>query len=387
MAKNIVICADGTGNKFCDTNTNVLRLYSVLDLTNPARQIAYYHGGLGTMGAAGALSQWSKRWTRVKGLAFGYGLTHDIGDCYAFLMDTFEPDDRLFLFGFSRGAYTVRALSGLLHMFGLIRPKDYNQIGYATEMLKSEQDAASFQVAAEFKATLSRECKPYFVGVWDTVSSVGWAWDPLHVPYTAKDPDMRIGRHAVSIDERRCFFRQNLWSGPLPGQDIKQVWFAGVHSDIGGGYAEAESGLAKISLEWMLCEACAAGLMLDRAKAGLVLGYTGGNYAAPDAATKMHNSLNDAWLLLEPLPHRYVDMTRHPPETRIRFPLGSRRRIPTNPVVHDSVNQRIALGTGYNPPNLPATRGTEPWVRWNQGSCMANPQTIRIGDTEQTPLY
>jgi uncharacterized protein (DUF2235 family) len=110
------------------------------------------------------------------------------------------------------------------------------------------------------------------VGVWDTVSSVGWAWDPLHIPYTAKNPDLRIGRHAVSIDERRCFFRQNLWSAALPGQDIKQVWFAGVHSDVGGGYAEAESGLAKISLEWMLCEAGTAGLILDRAKAAVVLG-------------------------------------------------------------------------------------------------------------------
>jgi len=372
MPKNIAIFADGTGDKFCDKNTNVVRLYSVLDLTDSARQIAYYHGGLGTMGAPGALSQWSKRWTKIKGLAFGYGLTQAISDCYSFLMDTFEPDDRVFLFGFSRGAYTVRALSGMLHMFGLIRPKDYNQIGYAAEMLKSEQDDASFDVAAQFKTTFSRECKPYFVGVWDTVSSVGWAWDPLHIPYTAKNPDLRIGRHAVSIDERRCFFRQNLWSEPLPGQDIKQVWFAGVHCDVGGGYAEAESGLAKSSLEWMMCESCTAGLVLDGGKASAVLGYSGGNFAAPDAAAIMHNSLNDAWLLLEPLPHRYVDMTCRPPQTKIRFPFGRRRRIPKDVVVHDSVDRRIALGQGYNPPNLPATRKHEPWVRWNHGLVCSN---------------
>ena len=182
----------------------------------------------------------------MKGLAFGYGLTQAISDCYSFLMDTFEPGDRdVLLFGFSRGAYTVRALSGMLHMFGLLRPKDYNQIGYATEMLKTKQDDASFQVAAQFKATFSRECKPHFVGVWDTVSSVGWAWDPLHLPYTARNPDLRIGRHAVSIDERRSFFRQNLWSQPLPGQDIKQVWFAGVHSDVGGGYAKPRAACRK----------------------------------------------------------------------------------------------------------------------------------------------
>ena len=371
MPKNIIVCADGTGNKFCDKNTNVVKLYSVLDLSDPARQIAYYHGGLGTMGSPGALSQWSKRWTRVKGLAFGYGLTAEIGDCYSFLMDTFEQGDRVFLFGFSRGAYTVRALAGMLHMFGLIRPGDFNLIGYATAMLKSKQDEGSFQVAGDFNRTFSRECKPYFIGVWDTVSSVGWVWDPVHIPYTAKDPDLSIGRHAISIDERRCSFRQNLWSAPGAGQDIKQVWFAGVHSDIGGGYPEAESGLAKISLEWMLCEACQAGIILDRNKTAIVLGYSGGNYAPPDATAVMHNSLHGPWLLLEPFPHRYFDMTCHPPGKKIMFPFGRRRHIPPAPVVHESVNQRIALGNGYNPPNLPAVRTAEPWIRWNRSPCAA----------------
>jgi uncharacterized protein (DUF2235 family) len=117
-------------------------------------------------------------------------------------MDTFEQGDRIFLFGFSRGAYTVRALSGMLHMFGLIRPKGYNLVDYATVMLRSKQDAATFAVAEDFRQTLSRDCKPYFIGVWDTVSSVGWVWDPVHVPYTAKNPDLSIGRHAVAIDER-----------------------------------------------------------------------------------------------------------------------------------------------------------------------------------------
>src|SRR2546427_5693195 len=224
MAKNIVICADGTGNKFCNKNTNVVKLYSALDLSDPTRQIAYYHGGLGTMGAPGALSQWSKRWTKTRGLAFGYGLTDAIGHSYSFLMDTFEEGDRIYLFGFSRGAYTVRALSGMLHMFGLIRPRDYNLVDYATEMLKTKQDAGTFGVAADFKQTFSRDCRPHFTGVWDTVSSVGWIWDPVHVPYTAKNPDLCIGRHAVAIDERRCFFRQNLWGVGLPNQDIKQVW-------------------------------------------------------------------------------------------------------------------------------------------------------------------
>jgi uncharacterized protein (DUF2235 family) len=257
----------------------------------------------------------------------------------------------------------------MLHFLGLIRPGDYNLIAYATEMLKSKLDADAFRLAAEFKATFSRECKSYFEGVWDTVSSVGWAFDPLHIPYTAKNPDLSIGRHAVSIDERRCFFRQNLWSAAQPGQDIKQVWFAGEHTDVGGGYPDAENGLSKITLEWMLCEACHAGLKVDRTKAATILGYAGGAYSRPDAAAPLHNSLTGWWLLLEPLPHRYIDMTCHPPETKIRIPMGSRRTMPQGSVLHESVRQKMALGTGYNPPNLPATTGLEPWVRWNQGSC------------------
>lgn len=110
-----------------------------------------------------------------------------------------------------------------------------------------------------------RECKPWFVGVFDTVSSVGWIENPVRLPYTADNPDIEYGRHAIAIDERRAFFRTNLWrrrgnppaSGP---RDLKQVWFPGVHSDVGGGYPESESGFSKIALKWMVDEAVAAGL-------------------------------------------------------------------------------------------------------------------------------
>jgi uncharacterized protein (DUF2235 family) len=229
-------------------------------------------------------------------------------------------------------------------------------------MLKTKQSAETFEIAAQFKSTFSRECKPYFVGVWDTVSSVGWMFDPVHVPYTRKDPDMAIGRHAVSIDERRCFFRQNLWA---PGPNIKQVWFAGVHSDVGGGYPEKESGLAKIALEWMLMEALQAGLVLDARRVELQLGMAGGAYSAPDAGAEMHNSLQGPWLLLEPMPHVYTDTRTTPPEKKIKFPLGRRRFIEPKPTVHESVIRRMEKGVGYNPPNLPAEREVEPWVRWS----------------------
>jgi uncharacterized protein (DUF2235 family) len=151
----------------------------------------------------------------------------------------FKPEDKIFLFGFSRGAYTVRAVV-----------KQYSAL------------------ANDFKVTLTRtNCQPWFLGVWDTVSSVGWVENPLKLPFAANSPDIHMGRHAVSIDERQSFFRNHLWrrpgnpDAPWGPQNVKQVWFPGVHCDVGGGYPEAESGPSKIALKWMLEEAKAEGLV------------------------------------------------------------------------------------------------------------------------------
>jgi uncharacterized protein (DUF2235 family) len=142
---------------------------------------------------------------------------------------------------------------------------------------RSAEEKRYFNLAADFKSTFSTQiCKPWFVGVWDTVSSIGWYENPLRLPYTSNNPDIEIGRHAIAIDERRAFFRTNLWmpkdcpsqSGP---RDLKQVWFPGVHGDVGGGYPEAESGLSKIALQWMLNEAINAGLLVSPGRMDLVL--------------------------------------------------------------------------------------------------------------------
>jgi uncharacterized protein (DUF2235 family) len=198
-------------------------------------QIAYYHPGIGTMGARNALSPIGKWWTCVIGLAFGYGVSDHVADAYQFLMRTFKPGDDVYVFGFSRGAYTARALCGMLHLAGLLTEDNEALIPYAIRMAKSK--AIDFKVAADFKKTFSRECKPHFVGLWDTVSSLGWVYNVVNFPFTkaTNNPDLHIVRHAVSIDERRAFFRQNLF-GPQhdPQQDVKEVWFAGVHSDVGG---------------------------------------------------------------------------------------------------------------------------------------------------------
>ncbi|MGB6800786.1 MAG: DUF2235 domain-containing protein, partial [Candidatus Sulfotelmatobacter sp.] len=129
MGKNIVICCDGTGNEFGEHNSNVVKLYSAL-IIDGKRQVGYYHPGVGTMGAPSAHNKISEAWSVVTGLAFGAGLLANVGDAYRYLMNVYEDGDRVYLFGFSRGAYTVRALAGVIHMFGLLCPGNNGLIPY-----------------------------------------------------------------------------------------------------------------------------------------------------------------------------------------------------------------------------------------------------------------
>lgn len=354
MPKNVVLCCDGTANEFAEDRTNVVKLFFTL-ARDPAQQVAYYHPGLGTMEPPGALTRATRILTRLAGRAFGYGLEADIRDAYIFLMNNFEEGDRLFLFGFSRGAYTARAVASLLRMYGLMAKGNEALVPYAIRMLmaihaidsngnnRSVEEKRYFNLAADFKSTFStRICKPWFIGVWDTVSSVGWYENPLRLPFTADNPDIEIGRHAIAIDERRAFFRTNLWmlKGPPPQsgpRDLKQVWFPGVHEDVGGGYPEAESGLSKIALQWMLKEAMNAGLLVSPGRMDLVLGKSGA-YAVPDANAMMHDSLTGFWWLAEILWKRHYNWIRQKWERRPN--LGRRRTIPPMSVIHESAFQR-----------------------------------------------
>ncbi|MEO8727076.1 MAG: DUF2235 domain-containing protein [Acidobacteriaceae bacterium] len=381
MPKNIVICCDGTGDEFgATTNSNVVKLYQTL--TIDARQSGYYHPGLGTMGAPNARTWIEKQWTRVLGLGMGYGFFDYLGDAYHYLMDTYEPGDRIYLFGFSRGAYTVRALATILHLFGLLQRGNEGQFPYITRMLSkisrnADGKANQFSVFWDFKRTFSRNVTLHFVGVWDTVSSVGWVYNPVKLPFSARNPIMAIGRQALSIDERRCFFRQNLW-GPAykkgdrgyfleQDQDIKQVWFAGVHSDIGGGYPEPESGLSKLALEWMLHEADDAGLLINIKKANVVLSNVppdrdpGHVIAKPDPCAALHESLHGPWWGLEVLPHSYWnpdDKAKH-----WEVPMGRHRVMPEDSCVYQSVVDRISH-CNYKPSNLPQSYTTEPYQHY-----------------------
>ena len=355
MPKNLVICCDGTANEFARDNTNVVKLFYTL-VQDPARQAAYYHPGLGTMEPSGALTTVTRKITKLLGKAVGYGLLSDIRDAYVYVMNMYEEGDRVFLFGFSRGAYTVRAVASLLHMYGLMPVGNEALVPYGTRMLAAVNAAQSrrspkskgrsavssmFELAGRFKATFcARDCPVWFAGVWDTVSSVGWVENPLRLPFTASNAAIHIGRHAVSIDERRAFFRTNLWrpaAAPAEGgpRDLKQVWFPGVHCDVGGGYPEAESGLSKLALEWMIREAQRAGLLVDETKVGVVLGRAGaGECVPPDPQAMMHESLKGFWYLAEFIPKRHYDQQTD--RSYYRPNLFRRRTFPSQPLVHES---------------------------------------------------
>ena len=351
MSKNIVICCDGTANEFKKDRTNVVKLFSTL-IKDPAVQATYYHPGLGTMAPPGFVTTLGSRIAELAALAFGYGLNNDIRDAYVFIADNFEDGDRLFLFGFSRGSYTVRAVAALLHMYGLVPKGNDPLVPYAVRLMwqihaiqahhrigtpADPRIGNYFGLARAFKSTFSRPCKPHFVGVWDTVSSVGWFANPLSLPYTAHNPDVAIGRHAVAIDEHRAFFRSNLWvpaaspdeAGP---RDLKQVWFPGVHCDVGGGYPEPDSGLSKIALQWMIAEAKSAGLMVDDEKVALVLGARGRGFAPANADAMLHESLTGPWRLAE-----YVwKPLWNGQATEWRANHFARRTWPKQPIVHDA---------------------------------------------------
>ena len=146
MSKNIVVCCDGTGNEYGSNNTNVVKLYEAI--VRDADQVAFYDPGVGTLSFLGR--QLGRRVGRTLGKAFGAGLQQNIEDAYRFLMDRYEPGDKLFLFGFSRGAFTVRALAGMLNRCGLLQKGSLNLVPYASRIYN---DRARHETAPGFKRT------------------------------------------------------------------------------------------------------------------------------------------------------------------------------------------------------------------------------------------
>src|SRR4051794_6473225 len=259
MSKNIVLCCDGTGNEIEANLSKVLKLYRIVRKTD--EQVVYYDPGIGTISSSDPWSRLKSNALGVLGLLTGYGLDENVLDAYQFLVETYTEGDRIYLSGFSRGAYTIRVVAGFLRLIGLLAPAQKNLSAYALTAYKKAAEKNDFEIAWRFERIAATRRVPIkFVGVWDTVSSVIVPRpDRLYLPslqllpYTRTNSYVEIFRQAIAIDERRRMFRINRWSDPqdykpnpfdtakpIP-QDIKQVWFAGVHGDIGGGYPETQS--------------------------------------------------------------------------------------------------------------------------------------------------
>ena len=228
LARNLVVCLDGTCNEFGAENTNVVRLYQALR-SDSATQVCYYSPGVGTMGHPGAITHLAQKTTAMLGMAFGLGVTQNVIDAYRFLMANYRDGDRIYLFGFSRGALEARALAGLLYRCGLLDPElsalvPYAVRGYQTVDKKGDAD----RIAAEFQATFARPVRVRFLGLWDTVTSFGNVWSPIFWPNTTNNPGIDSVRHAIALDERRAFFRQNRWArgDATLGQDVRERSFA-----------------------------------------------------------------------------------------------------------------------------------------------------------------
>ncbi|MGW3729364.1 DUF2235 domain-containing protein [Streptomyces sp. NPDC000851] len=354
MAKRLVVCCDGTWN-FADqpSKTNVTKVALSVRPGSAAGkdQRVYYHRGVGT-----------HRWERLRGGAFGVGLSRNVIDAYRFLVETYEPDDELFLFGFSRGAFTARSLAGLVRNCGILRRDHADRVKEAWALYRDRIEKPSGAASTLFRRSYAHETEIRFIGVWDTVGALGI---PVPGPGWLEPVVNRFNRrwafhdtqlsswvmgafHALAIDEQRSAFRPTLWhqqaGAAAQGQELKQVWFAGSHCDVGGGHKE--TGLSDITLLWMVDQARRYGLEFD-AEALSAAGPSEMKpdesidfRVRPDALGKLHPSRTALYRLAKPL-HR---------------PLGQAAddegRLDGSEFLAVPAKERYDGDAGYRPPEL-----------------------------------
>jgi uncharacterized protein (DUF2235 family) len=333
MGKNIVILSDGTGQeggKKKDRNSNVYRLFNMLE-DRTDKQIVFYDPGLGT------------GFRKVTGNVGGMGISHNIKEAYAFLVEHFQADDEIYLIGFSRGAATMRSLSSLIHYFGILprsRPELINQ-AYKIYKKRSEEPLKKRADAfVERHHTMWTGIK--FLGCYDTVAALGLPWARASAvldrfaPFQHQFHDLKLSEsvetavQALAIDDERKTFHPVLWDPECrDDQSVHQVWFTGMHTDVGGGYPE--HGLSDIALVWLTNQAVSRGIRI----------YPHHNVAITEDATDlMHDSRGTRMKKLFRRKERSWDTTRS-----------------DKPIVHESVKKRARAGS-----TLPRNDPYEPWI-------------------------
>lgn len=338
--KRLVICCDGTWNtpRGGTDATNIWKLRRAVAPTDPSgiEQRAFYQAGVGT--------SLGSRW---RGGLFGWGLSDNVKDAYRWVVENFEPGDALFLLGFSRGAYTARSLAGMIRNVGVLRPEEAGRIGAAFRLYRNREPGAhpNGEQAQAFRRAHSIESRIAFLGVFDTVGALGipvssvpllggfarvkWGFHDVQL---SSSVDVAI--QALAIDERRAAFKPTLWARPVhPGNRVlEQVWFAGVHSNIGGGYPQCE--LSDLALTFMRERAERSGLAFRPDTEPPADLY--GNFA---------ESRSGIWRRL-PVGLRTIGRLPDPDG------IGGYGDLDRSQSVHPSVAARRAWQPSYAPPNL-----------------------------------
>lgn len=342
--KRLVVFCDGTWNTPDETSdgvpcpTNVVRMAEAIKDAGKGgvEQRVFYDPGVGSSGG------WLQR---LFDGATGTGISRNILDGYRYLIYNYEPGDELYFFGFSRGAFTARSLAGLICNSGLLRPDAANMVDKAWKLYRSKRKGAH---PREREATLFRrtyavaDVTPVqFIGVWDTVGALGnplWLTSPLSrwnnsFHDVGLSSTVKNAFQALAVDEKRKNFKDCLWEQKQPapkGQVLQQVWFAGVHSDIGGGYPEA--GLSDIALKWMVDKAKGGGLDFAPFRPG----------PKPAPMDPCHESWKSFYKVI-PAYHRKVMQGQL-----------------SNESLHPSVDKKYKSDPSYKPENLEGILGPKP---------------------------
>ena len=323
MGRNVVVCCDGTWNVPDEQRhgaaqpTNVAKLaLAVAPTAGSEAQLKFYEPGVGT-----------RRGERLTGGALGYGISRNICSGYRFLVRHYQPGDQLFMFGFSRGAYTARSLAGLIRNCGILRRENEGLIdsAYAFYRDRTDRTHPSSIASRLFRESYAHPDVPiHFIGVWDTVGALGipndlpgwhgvanrthW-WQRLWGFHdTQLSSQVTHAIHALSIDEQRAAFRPTLWQqgeNPPAEQSLKQVWFSGCHSEVGGG--TDDNALSDIALLWMADEAALAGLAFDAYQPGRGWPEVKIAQTAPDFAGRLLDSRRSFYRLEGPY-HRLAQL-------------------------------------------------------------------------------
>lgn len=341
--KRLILCCDGTWNSADQESsgapcpTNVVKIaYRIAKRADDIPQVIFYDQGVGTGNVL----------DRYSGGAFGDGLEDNIHDAYRFLIANYEFGDELFFFGFSRGAFTARSIVGMIRKCGILRRDVVQHYRDANVLYRSPDhpdDPAPVRFRTDYSVSGSEDIKVKFIGVWDTVGALGIPLRGLRGltrgKYLFHDTQLsgtvEFAYHALAIDEHRTPFEPALWDyKPKPGQTVEQAWFCGVHSDVGGGYAEA--GISDITLDWMIGKARGAGLIFDQTAIDA-------HPLHPNPVGELHNSKTGLYRLTPGI-DRPIGLTAKSDDK-------AEQNDPTQSV-HDSVRNRWDKDEKYRPSSL-----------------------------------